>query len=344
VSHHPPVSAFHLETELFIFHGSINPKLKFWGKSVEVTPKGLVTLYLKRHNEAFSWQNVNCCVHNIIVGKLWIEHYGTMEVTNHMSKWKTVLNFRSSGWFGRDLHKIEGFLYDASKRKLRAFYGRWVEALFSYDVDVWEEYVKACAGGTTGLPAEPAGRANSSGSAKERTSRGEHGTLPATTTRPPQLSKTQSEPSMGIVTDSDMASDDIPPVKGSSCDLNLPSQKLLWVATPKPHNTATYYNFTQFALLLNELTDDLKAKIAPTDSRLRPDMKRMEEGDIEGAGEEKNRLEEMQRAARKDRKKNKDDFEPLWFKLGTNSYTGKEDWLFNGGYWKRDWTRCPHIF
>lgn len=33
-----------------------------------------------------------------------------------------------------------------------------------------------------------------------------------------------------------------------------------------------------------------------------------------------------------------------WFTLGTNPYTGKEDWLFNGEYWKRDWTRCPQIF
>jgi len=33
-----------------------------------------------------------------------------------------------------------------------------------------------------------------------------------------------------------------------------------------------------------------------------------------------------------------------WFTFGTNPYTGKEDWLFNGEYWKRDWTRCPQIF
>jgi len=31
-------------------------------------------LCVDRHNEAYSWQNVNCSVHNIIVGKLWIEH------------------------------------------------------------------------------------------------------------------------------------------------------------------------------------------------------------------------------------------------------------------------------
>ena len=43
-----------------------------------------------------------------------------------------------------------------------------------------------------------------------------------------------------------------------------------------------YYGFTQFALLLNEIDDNLRVKIAPTDSRLRPDMRRMEEGDFGG--------------------------------------------------------------
>ena len=54
VSHHPPVSAFHADSEHFVLQGSILPKLKFWGKSVEVTPKGLVTLHLLRFRWFFS--------------------------------------------------------------------------------------------------------------------------------------------------------------------------------------------------------------------------------------------------------------------------------------------------
>lgn len=48
VSHHPPVSAFHAQSlkQDFEFHGSIYPKLKFWGKSVEAEPKGTMTLEL----------------------------------------------------------------------------------------------------------------------------------------------------------------------------------------------------------------------------------------------------------------------------------------------------------
>lgn len=40
-------------------------------------------ILLSRYNEAYTWTNPTCCVHNIIVGQLWIEQYGNMEVINH---------------------------------------------------------------------------------------------------------------------------------------------------------------------------------------------------------------------------------------------------------------------
>jgi len=49
------------------------------------------------------------------------------------------------------------------------------------------------------------------------------------------LPKTLSEPTISAVEDTDSLPD-TGHVKGSSCDLNLPGQRLLWVATPKPHN------------------------------------------------------------------------------------------------------------
>ena len=52
VSHHPPVSAFTCESkdggERWRFYGSIFPKAKFSVKNMEVNPKGLLTLELKR--------------------------------------------------------------------------------------------------------------------------------------------------------------------------------------------------------------------------------------------------------------------------------------------------------
>lgn len=112
VSHHPPVSAFHADSPSFTFHGSIYPKLKFWGKSVEIQPKGLVTVKLPKWDETYTWTNVNCTIHNIIVGKLWMEQYGTMEIVNHQTGHKAVLNFKPAGSIHKDLHRVEGTIQD----------------------------------------------------------------------------------------------------------------------------------------------------------------------------------------------------------------------------------------
>ena len=41
-----------------------------------------------------------------------------------------------------------------------------------------------------------------------------------------------------------------------------------------------YYNFTLFAMMLNELQDSQKSILPLTDARLRPDIRKLEEGDI----------------------------------------------------------------
>lgn len=64
---------------------------------------------------------------------------------------------------------------------------------------------------------------------------------------------------------------------------------------------------------LNEIPPELKASnaLCPTDSRLRPDIRKLEAGDIDGAATEKTRLEEKQRDAKKTKKgKKTDDWSP----------------------------------
>ena len=41
-----------------------------------------------------------------------------------------------------------------------------------------------------------------------------------------------------------------------------------------------YYSFTTFAMMLNEVDADLCKKLPPTDARRRPDIRKMEEGDL----------------------------------------------------------------
>lgn len=58
-----------------------------------------------------------------------------------------------------------------------------------------------------------------------------------------------------------------------------------------------YYNFTELACQLNEPEEG----VAPTDSRLRPDQRLMEDGQWDEANAVKLRLEEKQRGVRRQR-------------------------------------------
>ncbi|KAG8225809.1 hypothetical protein J437_LFUL005616 [Ladona fulva] len=135
------------------------------------------------------------------------------------------------------------------------------------------------------------------------------------------------------------------PKSDSTYSIDIPNSEMLWEADPRPINSAEYYQFTLFAMSLNEMEEGMPEKLCPTDCRLRPDIRKLELGDIDGAAAEKNRLEEKQREARKSRKSKKTaDWAPRWFCLGTNPYTKQEDWLYSGGYWDRNFTDIPDIF
>ncbi|XP_059399305.1 oxysterol-binding protein-related protein 1 isoform X1 [Carassius carassius] len=306
VSHHPPVSAFHAEglQKDFVFHGSIYPKLKFWGKSVEAEPKGIITLELPKHNEAYTWTNPTCCVHNIIVGQLWIEQYGSVEVINHRTGEKCCLSFKPCGLFGKELHKVEGYILDKSKKKVYNLYGKWTECMYIVDPASFETH-----------------RKNDKKASEDKKSS-------------KQTSDAEETPQLG----------------GDSLEV-IPGSQLLWRIAPRPENSAQMYNFTTFAMQLNELDKEIEAVIPKTDSRLRPDIRAMENGDIDLASEEKKRLEEKQRAARKNRSKSDDDWKmrnissgPRWFHQGPNPHNGSQDWLFSNGYWDRDYSQLPDIY
>mmetsp|Transcript_4398 Transcript_4398/g.7459 ORF Transcript_4398/g.7459 Transcript_4398/m.7459 type:complete len:267 (-) Transcript_4398:288-1088(-) len=72
-------------------------------------------------------------------------------------------------------------------------------------------------------------------------------------------------------------------------------KKLLFRAPKRPTDSQKMYNFNQYVLQLNLLSNKLKQKLPPTDARFRQDVRLWEMQDVEGASQEKQRLEENQR-------------------------------------------------
>ncbi len=114
---------------------------------------------------------------------------------------------------------------------------------------------------------------------------------------------------------------------------NQPDQlSVIWRSHTFPLHFRENYGFTQFAIELNELTEDLKAVLPNTDTRYRTDQRLYEEGQCNLAHQEKERLEQKQRDFRK--KTEGQAWEPQWFVLQKNEQ-GQESWKYKGGYFEQ---------
>ncbi|KAL2824735.1 Oxysterol-binding protein-domain-containing protein [Aspergillus cavernicola] len=106
---------------------------------------------------------------------------------------------------------------------------------------------------------------------------------------------------------------------------------LVWQAHPRPPGIP--FNLTPFVITLNALTESLRPQLPPTDTRLRPDQRAMEEGEYDLAANEKHRVEEKQRARRRERETMGEEYKSKWFSKDKCSITGEEFWAHTGDYW-----------
>lgn len=122
----------------------------------------------------------------------------------------------------------------------------------------------------------------------------------------------------------------------------------IWKAGPLVENAAKVYGFTTFAAALNEVTENEDGFLSPTDSRLRPDQRLLEQGDVDKAEATKARLEERQRSRKKVRESHGTEWKPQFFERVAGE--GEELWRLKekGGYWERrvkgDWNGVEEVF
>ncbi|KAI1332723.1 Oxysterol-binding protein-domain-containing protein [Xylariaceae sp. FL0255] len=129
------------------------------------------------------------------------------------------------------------------------------------------------------------------------------------------------------------------------------SGKEIWKVGELVPNAGNTYGLTAFAASLNEVTDVEKGRLPPTDSRLRPDQRLAEQGKLDDAEAWKVKLEEAQRARRRDLEERGEEYKPRWFVKVADAPDGEELWKFKTGkdsYWeergKGSWKGVEKIF
>nr|XP_048296286.1 oxysterol-binding protein-related protein 3 isoform X5 [Myodes glareolus] len=241
VSHHPPISACHAESGNFVFWQDVRWKNKFWGKSMEIVPIGTTHVTLPAFGDHFEWNKVTSCIHNILSGQRWIEHYGEIVIRNLTDdSCHCKVNFIKAKYWSTNAHEIEGTVFDRHGKAVHRLFGKWHESIY-------------CGGASS-----------------------------------------------------------------STC---------VWRANPMPKGYEQYYGFTQFALELNEMDPLSRSLLPPTDTRFRPDQRLLEEGNIEEAEVQKQRIEQLQRERRRVLEENNLEHQPRFFRKSSD-----DTWVSNGTY------------
>lgn len=130
------------------------------------------------------------------------------------------------------------------------------------------------------------------------------------------------------------------------------TEKVIWTAGKLLPQCEKKFGFTEFAGSLNKITTVEHEALPPCDSRLRPDMRAYEGGDVPKAELLKVKLEENQRTRRAEMELAGKTHKPVFFKqVGDTSLPDSGEWIYDNGsnsYWnrrkKQDWSGLQQLW
>lgn len=125
VSHHPPMLAQYCEGREWRCWQEFTMASKFRGKYLQVIPLGMAHLEFSTGTH-YTWRKVTTTVHNIIVGKLWVDQHGDMDIVNHKEGVKCHLKYIPYSYFTRDIQrKVKGCVMDRDGNVRWVVSGTW---------------------------------------------------------------------------------------------------------------------------------------------------------------------------------------------------------------------------
>ncbi|XP_036384467.1 oxysterol-binding protein 2-like [Megalops cyprinoides] len=136
VSHHPPAAAHHVYSQRgWTLWQEITIDSKFHGKCISVMPLGTIHLQFHSSGNHYTWSKVTSTVHNIILGKLWIDQSGDINIVNHVTKESCRLKFSPYSYFSKDAsRKVTGVVTDSENRARFVLSGTWDDKIESAEI------------------------------------------------------------------------------------------------------------------------------------------------------------------------------------------------------------------
>uniref|UniRef100_A0A674DYR6 Oxysterol binding protein 2b n=1 Tax=Salmo trutta TaxID=8032 RepID=A0A674DYR6_SALTR len=133
VSHHPPAASHHVISQRgWTLWQEITIASKFRGKYLSIMPLGAIHLQFHSSGNHYVWRKVTSTVHNIIVGKLWIDQSGDIEIVNHRTKETCQLKFSPYSYFSREVpRKVTGVVSDSGGQAHYILSGTWDDKIES---------------------------------------------------------------------------------------------------------------------------------------------------------------------------------------------------------------------
>ncbi|XP_037366794.1 oxysterol-binding protein 2 isoform X2 [Talpa occidentalis] len=131
VSHHPPSAAHYVFSKNgWSLWQEITISSKFRGKYLSIMPLGAIHLEFQTSGNHYVWRKSTSTVHNIIVGKLWIDQTGDIEIVNHKTMDRCQLKFLPYSYFSKDVaRKVTGVVSDNQGKAHYVLSGSWDEQM-----------------------------------------------------------------------------------------------------------------------------------------------------------------------------------------------------------------------
>jgi hypothetical protein len=101
--------------------------MSFNGKNITLTPKYPMFVDLPMYNETYEILAPQMGIHNIIIGKPYIDVDGVMNIKCHQRpELNAYIKFTKRGWFSKEAFKLEGEVFDGkSKSPIYKIEGNW---------------------------------------------------------------------------------------------------------------------------------------------------------------------------------------------------------------------------